>query len=84
MTDSRQLEIICSACGADTLVVRKPRYEGFTKVGEVFACASCGHEFAGEEDVPYKERREAAIFSDADRSEKVEVFHEDETGRSCR
>ena len=75
---------VCTACGADTLLVRKPRYDGFTKVGEILTCASCNHEYPSEDAVPFKGRAEIKVFTDADRSAKVEVFHEDEKGRLCR
>ena len=84
MESGRPVEIICSACGADTLLIRTPKYDGFTKVGETLACTSCGHEYATEENVPFKGRKVLQVFSDADRSAKVEVFHEDEKDRLCR
>lgn len=84
MADPKPVEIICSACGADALLVRRPRYDGFTKVGETLTCASCGHEYAREEDVPFKGKREVKVFTEADRSAKVEVFAQNEAGRLCR
>jgi hypothetical protein len=30
---ARSVEILCAACGADTLVKMEPVYEGFKKVG---------------------------------------------------
>jgi hypothetical protein len=84
MTESRPVEIVCSACGADALVVRKPKYEGFTKVGETLSCAACGHEYAREEDVPFKGRKVVKVFTDADRSADVKVFRQNEAGRLCR
>ncbi|MFH0954094.1 MAG: hypothetical protein V1873_07170 [Verrucomicrobiota bacterium] len=84
MGEAKPVEIICSACGADTLLMRKPKYDGFTKVGESLLCASCGHEYAAEAEVPFKGRPKPQVFTDADKSAKVEVFHEDEKGRICR
>ena len=84
MESGRPVEIICSACGTDTLLIRKPKYDGFTKVGETLTCTSCGHEYASEESVPFKGKKVLQVFSDADRSAKIEVFHEDEKGRLCR
>jgi hypothetical protein len=77
-------EIVCSACGAETLLKRTPRYEGFRKVGEVLSCTACGHEFAGESDVPFRDRRAPRVFDDSDRSRPVQVFRDDEKGRICR
>ena len=77
-------EIICTACGAETFVKREPVYEGFKKVGERFRCAGCGYEFASEQDIPFKEKRESAVFSDEDRSREMRVFRDDEKGHNCR
>ena len=82
--EAKPIEIICTACHADTLLVRKPRYEGFTRVGETLLCASCGHEFASEESVHFKVRRAVRVFSEADKSPGLKVFDEDEKGRLCR
>ena len=81
---SSRLEIVCSACGADTLLVREPLYEGFKKAGETLRCSACGHEFAGESDVPFKARKQASVFTQSDASAKVTVFNTDETGSICR
>jgi len=81
----KSVEIICSQCGADTLLKREAVYEGFTKVGEKLICSSCGIEYASETDVPFKTRQAAPkVFTDADRSAKVEVFDEGENQRLCR
>ncbi len=80
----KSLEIVCSKCGADTLLKREPVYEGFKKTGEKLACASCGHQFAGEEEVPYKTMKKPAIFGEDDRGKQVRVFGEDEKGKNCR
>jgi hypothetical protein len=76
--------IVCSECGEDTFVRREPIYEGFKKTGERIVCVSCGHEFSSEAEVPYKEKSGPKIFSDADRSKKVEIFKGDEKGHNCR
>jgi rRNA maturation protein Nop10 len=80
----RTLEIICTACGADTLVRREPRFEGFKKVGERLLCASCGHEFASEAEVPFKQKTSLAVFGAEDKSREIRVFRDDEKGRTCR
>ncbi len=81
----KAVEIICTNCGADTFLKREAVYDGFTKTGERLTCSSCGHEFASEADVPYKTKRaEPRIFTDADRSAKVEVFDEGENAQLCR
>ena len=80
----KPIEIICSACGSDALLIRKPQYKGFTKINEILTCASCGHEYASEKDVSFKGNKTFHVFSNADRSAKIKVFHEDEKGRICR
>ena len=82
--NEKLIEIVCSACGADTFVRREPVYDGFTKTGEKFFCASCGHEFAGEHEIPYKEKKKISVFTQDDASKKVRVFREDEKGKNCR
>jgi hypothetical protein len=82
--ESRSCEIVCAACKADTLVRAEPVFEGFRKVGQRFVCVSCGHAYADEAQIPWKEKGKASVFTDADRSETVSVFREDEKGRSCR
>jgi predicted RNA-binding Zn-ribbon protein involved in translation (DUF1610 family) len=83
MVSERSVEIVCPACGEETLLLRKPRYEGLSKVGETLSCSSCGHEFASEEDVPYRQRDAVNVFTDEDRSEDVHLFEDDEA-RLCR
>lgn len=81
----KAVEIICRNCGADTLLNREAVYEGFAKVGEKLTCSTCGFEYDSEADVPFKARKAAPkIFTDADRSAKVEVFDEGENKRICR
>ena len=78
------LEIICTVCGADPFVRREPVYDGFVKKGEVFICASCGHRYTAEAEVPFKQKTVASIFTDADKSGKVNIFKGDELGKNCR
>lgn len=78
------LEMICRACGKDTIIRREPVYDGFKKTGERLLCSSCGHVYSGESDVPFKTAKKANIFTDADKARKVEIFREDEKGRTCR
>jgi hypothetical protein len=84
MSEAKPVEIVCAACGADTLLIRRPRYEGFARVGETLSCAACGHAYASEDEVPFKERKGVQVFTEADRSAEVRVFEEDEKGRLCR
>ena len=79
------VEIICRNCGADALLHREAVYDGFTKVGEKLTCSACGHEYAGEADVPFKSKKaDPVVFTEADRSKQVEVFADAENRRLCR
>lgn len=84
MAADKRVEIHCPGCGNDTLLVREPKYEGFTRVGDILRCASCGHEFASEEEVSFRHGHKPRVFTDADRSRAVEVFEEGEADRLCR
>ena len=80
-----EVEIVCSACGQEAFLSRESVYEGFSKVGEELSCSACGFVFSSEEEVPFKKKKAApVIFTEADRSEKVEVFEEGEAGNLCR
>lgn len=81
----KTVEIICTHCGNEALLRREPIYDGFTKTGEQLSCSSCGHIFASEACVPFKNKQAGpAIFTEADRSAKVEIFDEGETRHLCR
>jgi hypothetical protein len=80
----QSMAIVCTACGADTFVRREPVYEGFAKTGETISCVSCGHPFASEDEVPFKDVGGPRIFTEADRSKAIDIFSGDEKGRNCR
>jgi len=82
--NSQSLAIVCTACGADTFIRREPRYDGFEKVGEKISCVSCGHEYASEDEAPFKATSTPRVFTKADRSKQVKVFKSDEKGKNCR
>ncbi len=77
-------EIICPACGRESLLLRAPRYDGFKKVGESLRCAACGYEFASEAEVPFKAHAQTEVFSETDRPKPLRLFNENETERLCR
>ena len=76
--------LLCSACGRETLLLRKPVFEGFKKTGELLTCSSCGHVYENEAAVPFKEGRRQTVFSEADRPRAVKVFQEGENRVLCR
>ena len=79
-----KVELHCPACGRDSWLLRKPKYDGFTKVGEALTCALCTHEFASEEEILFKNSRKPQVFSEDDRPRPMKVFREDEKGQMCR
>lgn len=82
--DPAKVELRCPACARDSWLLRKPRYDGFTKIGEALTCALCGHEFASEAEIAFKDSRKPKVFSEDDRPRPVKVFREDEKGKMCR
>ena len=77
-------EIICTACGRESLLKRAPKYDGFKKVGETLTCADCGHEYASEDEVPFKQQRKPKVFDDSDAPRTIKVFSESEAQNLCR
>lgn len=77
------VEIKCPVCEKETLLLRKPIYEGLSKVGEALSCSECGHVFESEEELDFKEVETISIFTDEDRSQEPELFKGDEV-RFCR
>lgn len=78
------IEIICTGCGQESLLKREPRYEGFKKTGESLSCASCGHEYASEEEVPFKQKAGPKVFDASDAPRAIKVFRENEAEQLCR
>jgi hypothetical protein len=82
--DPANVELRCPACGRDSWLMRKPRYDGFTKVGDQLLCALCRHEFASEAEIAFLDTRNPKVFTEADRPRPVTVFSEEEKGKMCR
>lgn len=78
------VQIICTACGCESLLKREPKYDGFKKVGETLTCAECGHEYASEDEVPFKQRGKPKVFDDGDAPKTIKVFNENEAETLCR
>jgi rubredoxin len=76
-------EMMCPVCGKETLVIKEPVYEGFTRAGERMKCAVCGHRFeASVETAPAK--KTPAIFTEEDRPVAIKIFDEGENRTICR
>jgi hypothetical protein len=79
------VEINCRNCKKESFLRREAIYEGFSKVGERLFCASCGFEFSCESEVPFLKRAvKPVLFDESDRSEKLDLFEEEEGRRICR
>lgn len=79
-----QVEMICTACGKESLLKREPKYEGFRKVGETLTCSDCGHEYPSEAEVPFKQKANPKVFTASDAPKTVKVFQANEADRLCR
>ena len=84
MSELKNVEIHCAACGREALLMRKPKYDGFKKVGEELTCSACGHVYAAEQDVPFKGQKPVSLFTAADRSPDIKLFAAGENSRLCR
>ena len=84
MTENKPIEIICPACGNESLLKRSPRYEGFKRAGEDLSCAACGYKFANEAEVPFKAKKQSALFDPGELDARPEIFKPGEAGRLCR
>lgn len=82
--EPKRVEIQCPACGRESWLVRKPVFTGFTKTGENQLCALCGHLFAPDEEIPFRNASAPSVFSEEDRPRPVKVFDAAEKGRMCR
>ncbi|MPM75166.1 hypothetical protein SDC9_122157 [bioreactor metagenome] len=81
----------CPHCGERTVVKSRKRMEGFTVVGELFACALCGAELGRPDEeksgtVPdhAPADRLAALLGEVSAVEKADLTPDEEYGRFCR
>lgn len=64
--ESKKAEIYCPVCRKVTLVVRRPRYEGLRKIGEIVSCSVCGTEFADEAELQFVDHEKPQIFGEGE------------------
>ena len=83
MNTSKAL-MTCPACRREAFVRRKPKYDGFKKVGEEISCALCHHVFASENEVPFQQKSKPSLFGAEDVPQKPKIFQGDENTRLCR
>ncbi|HMP73128.1 MAG TPA: hypothetical protein PKE55_07680 [Kiritimatiellia bacterium] len=78
-------ERYCPDCRRDRLVVKKPVYDGFTRIGERVVCTGCGRVFEEGELTPARSRAAPpSVFGEDDRPVVVKVFAEGENRTLCR
>lgn len=80
----KPVEIVCKACGEETLLRREPVYDGFKKVGEKLFCTSCGHEYSDETSINFQEHRKPKVFDEDDTPRKLDIFNDDDKEKNCR
>lgn len=73
---------MCPMCQRNTLVLRKPKFDGFTRVGDELTCSECGTVFDDDEKLEFVEGTTVDIFTDEDRSADLDMFEGDEV-RFC-
>lgn len=77
-------EIDCTTCGETTLARVEPVYEGFRKTGEAFICTGCGARYASAEETPFVcADTRPQVFTEADKTNPLSVFRDEERRRSC-
>lgn len=77
--------IRCGKCHREALLLKKPVYDGFKKIGDQTSCSRCGYVFNECEvpdDAPSEHRPN--VFTDADRPKKPKVFDAGEGQTICR
>lgn len=83
MYDDIMPEAFCPTCGATTLMIKEPVYDGFTRIGDQIRCSVCGAVTA-----PPPENTEVkktpSLFTDDDRSPAIQLFGEGENRILCR
>ncbi len=82
--NQQSIKIICTACGKETLLRRTPKYKGFKRIGEELSCMSCGHVFANEETIPFKQKNKMSVFTNEDKTPPIHIFDLDENKQLCR
>jgi hypothetical protein len=83
MSLATSAEAFCPACNRERLLLRKPKYDGFTRLGEEVTCATCGHVFEATA-LPAAAPKKPDIFGADDQPQKIELFHSGEAEKLCR
>jgi len=69
---------ICPTCNKTTLVIRQPKYDGFTRIGEELKCTECGTVFDEDAAGTAEQAKKNAIFSDNEKPKTLNLFSDDE------
>jgi len=76
-------EALCPTCGVETLMIKQPLYDGFTRIGEQIKCAVCGTILTPPPEST-EPKKIPSLFSDDDRSPVIHLFGENENKTLCR
>ncbi len=76
-------ESFCPTCGIDTLMIKEPIYDGFTRMGEQIKCAVCGTVMTPPLET-VEPKKTSSLFTDDDRSPVIQLFDEGENRILCR
>ena len=80
-----KVEINCTNCGVESFLHREALYKGLTKIGESLSCSACGYVYPNEDAVPFlNDIPQATVFTDIDRSQKINIFSKTEAENLCR
>lgn len=74
----------CPKCKCETLLSRKPKYDGFKKIGETASCLLCGHVFEAGAKAKHHAPKKPALFKGEDKPVTPKIFKGDENARMCR
>ncbi|MBN1865094.1 MAG: hypothetical protein JW808_09355 [Victivallales bacterium] len=84
-------EVNCEACGASAFVVKKPRMDGWNKLGDEFVCSACGAKIADVLQTEEKPREKSEKASSAllgflgmEQEEKKEIVATEDEKHFCR
>ena len=84
-------EIDCSHCGKSAFVIKKAEMDGWTKLGDIFACSACGAKIADVKESKIASKESSSVASSAladflntEKEEKKELIATEDEKHFCR
>jgi ribosomal protein L37AE/L43A len=84
-------EINCPNCGKGTFIIKKAAMDGWTKIGDIFACSGCDAKIADVEDQKTTFEEKSSVASSAfagflgvEKEEKKELIATEDEKHFCR